>query len=208
MTEGVVLWLALLLVLLGLFALTARRMSVLIRRTRDLERVQRSVDSMDRRLAVAIDPVVIRLDEIRRRSGDAHRLAQEIGAAQSMLRELAAEAGAIRLPVLLQGQATIMAHETQRAVRAADLVGHGLDALLTGRGNRDMEAQVALKRGALNLRHAREAFGRAAAEVGALRPADLAAHRDPRAHVIASTGPLPAPETFDEDLEAASEPRI
>ena len=56
-----------------------------------------------------------------------------------------------------------MVHETERAVRAADLVAHGLDALLAAGATYEMEAQTSLKRGTLNLRHAREVFGRAAA---------------------------------------------
>ena len=38
---------------------------------------------------------------------------------------------------------------------------------------RDLEAQTSLKRGALNLRHARDAFAERARKVADLRPADL-----------------------------------
>lgn len=211
MTAGVVLWLALLAVLCALvvlFVVTTRRMSVLIARTRDLEQLQRSVESIDRRLAAAIDPLVGRLDEIRRRAGDPQALDRELDPAQAMLQELAAETRGLRVPSVLAGPAVVMVDETARAVRATELVRHGLDALLTARGNRELEAQTSLKRGTLNLRHAREAFGRAAAEVAALRPADTARPPGDR-----SRDPVPMPVTaygdaVDQDVDGSFEPRM
>ena len=211
MTVGPILWIALISVLIGLlvlFLLTTRRMSVLIARTRDLEQVQQAVESIDLRLAAVTDPLVARLDEIRRRAGDPQALARELEPAQAMLQDLAVETRALRLPEVLAGQALVMVNETDRAVRAAALVEHGLDAMLATRGNREMEAQTSLKRGALNLRHAREAFGRAAAEVAAMRPADVA--RRPGG---GPRGPVPTPwpvpgEPGDQDLDGPFEPRM
>ncbi len=214
MTAGAILWLALLVVLLGLLVVLARRISVLIARTRDLERVQRSVESIDRRLAATSDPLVAHLDEVRRHSGDPHALAQDLGPALAILEELAAETAALRVPAVLAGQEAVMIHETERAVRAAELVVHGLDALLTSRGHRDLEAHTSLKRGALNLRHAREAFARAAAEVAALRPVDLAVRpgnrfRAPiRTAQTATTVPSALFEAGDRDPDGPSEPRM
>ncbi len=184
MKAELILWVGLLVVLFLLFLLTLRRLSVLIARTRDLEQVQRSVDSIDRRFAAAIEPLVGRLDEIRRRSGDPLVLSRELEPARGMLQELAAETRKLRVPAVLAGQAAILVQELDRAVRATELVGHGMDALLAARGHRELEAQTALKRGALNLRHARDAFGRAAVEVAAVRPADVA--RRPRGHASAA----------------------
>jgi hypothetical protein len=174
MKAELILWVGLLVVLLLLFLAVLRRLSVLIARTRDLERVQRSVESINRRFAIAIGPIVDRLDEIRRRSGDPMLLARDLDPARSMLEDLAVETRKLRVPAMLAGQAAVMVHEMDRALRATELVGHGMDALLAARGHRDLEAQTSLKRGALNLRHARDAFGRAAAEVAAVRPADVA----------------------------------
>jgi hypothetical protein len=210
-TVAAILWIALLAVLFGLLALflgTTRRMSVLIARTRDLEQVQRSVESIDLRLAAVTDPLVARLDELRRRTGDPQALARELEPAQATLQDLAAETRALRLPEVLAGQAAVMVHETERAVRAAALVEHGLQAMLAARGNRELEAQTSLKRGALNLRHAREAFGRAAADVAALRPADVA-----RRPGDGSRGPVPTPRpdpdvAGDQDLDGSFDPRM
>lgn len=194
MNVELILWVGLLVVLALLFLVTLRRLSVLIARTRDLERVQRSVDSIDRRFVAAIGPIVNRLDEIRRRSGDPLLLARELESARSMLEDLAAETRNLRVPAVLAGQAAVMVHEMDRALRATELVGHGMDALLAARGHRELEAQTSLKRGALNLRHARDAFGRAAAAVAAIRPPDVA--RRPGRHVRA-TDVAPGPAQFD-----------
>jgi hypothetical protein len=172
--QETVLWLALLALLVVLFALVLRRMSLLIGRTRDLERFQKAAASLDRRFAAVVEPVVARLDEIRRHAGDPAALARELPAASSSLREAANDARALRVPAGLTEGAVTMARELDRAIRATELVEHGLDSLLAVRGNRELEAQTSLKRGALNLRHARDAFGRAVADITAVRPADLA----------------------------------
>ena len=65
--------------------------------------------------------------------------------------------------------------ELERAVRALDLLDHGLRTALEGRRDSGAEAQVSLKRGTLNLRHARDAVARVAREIAILRPADVLA---------------------------------
>lgn len=173
MDTGTVVWLVVLASLALLFLLTLRRMSALVGRTRDLERYQRTVKQLDRRLAATSDPFVTSLDEIRRRSGDPRTMADQLPGMQDALRAIAAEGRAAKVPRGLTREAVAFTVELERAVRAAELVGHGLDALLADRGGRDLEAHTHLKRGALNLRHARESASRLAAEITGLRPADL-----------------------------------
>ena len=83
--------------------------------------------------------------------------------------------------------------ELDRAARAADMAEHGLNALSTGTRGRDLEAQTSLKRGALNLRHAREAIARLAREVEALRPMDIATPMAPGAAPVAGLAPYQGP---------------
>lgn len=208
MTAGAIIWAGLLVALLILFVLTARRMSELAARTRELERLQRSVESIDRRLAAATDPLIARVDAIRRHAGDAESLARDLGPARGMLEELAVEARAIRLPTGLAAQASVMIQEADRAVRAADMVAHGLDTMLAVRGNFGTEAEVSLKRGALNLRHAREAFGRAAAAVAALQPADLAPGAPGGVVIPAPGGGTSFDGSSDSSPEGPFEPRM
>ncbi len=173
MTVGVAVWLIVLIALAAMFAIVLRRMSVLAARTRDLERFQRTTGSLDTRLAAIIGPTVSRLDEIRRRAGDPQALADQLETTQASLRELAGEARGLRAPAGMAALGTVLADEVERASRAADMVEHGLDSLLAGRSGRELEAQTSLKRGALNLRHAREASARVVAEIASVRPADL-----------------------------------
>jgi hypothetical protein len=208
MTVGAIIWAGLLVALVVLFIAIARRMSILIARTRDVERLQRSVESMDRRLGAVVEPLVVRVDAILRHAGDAEGLARDVVPAQGILLDLAAEARALQLPASLAAQGAVLVHEIGRAVRAVDLVAHGMDALFAGRGHKEGEAQTSLKRGALNLRHAREVFGNATAEIMAVRPADLA----PGAHGGALR-PVPPGGTIyedpgDTDLGGPFEPRM
>jgi hypothetical protein len=172
--EAALLWLGLLVaVLLGLFLVTARRMSKLIARTRDLEAFQRAIADLDASLGTVVDPLVTQLDEIRRRAGDPVSLSRGLDAIQGHLRELVGRGRELRPPRALAEDATAMLAELDRASRAADLLEHGLDALLAHRGHRELEAQTSLKRAALNLRNARGAAAYIARRVAAVRPADL-----------------------------------
>ncbi len=208
MPQTTILWLALLVALLVVFVVTVRRMSKLIARTRDLEGFQRSVASLDARLAAVVDPLVAQLDEIRRRSGDPQALAARFDSTQAALRDLAAEGRALRAPAALLDRASALVAELERAARAADLVEHGLDALVSHRGGRELEAQTSLKRGALNLRHARSAATRLAAEIASIRPADLVHGSD--GHTVTVT--VHPPSTFrvegDADDEGMPYPRM
>jgi hypothetical protein len=197
--QGAVLWLVVLGALGVVAAITMRRMSTLAARTRTLERFQRGVTGIDARLGITADPFVGQLDEIRRRSGDPNALAEALPVAQDALRALVVEARALKPPTALTSQAVALVVELERAIRSADMVEHGLDAMLAHRGGRDLEAQTSLKRGALNMRHAREAAGRIAREVAAVRPADLVAR--PEGSARAAQGPAIPTYLVDGDTD-------
>jgi hypothetical protein len=170
---AVLLWLVILVVLAALFLMTLRRLSTLMGRTRTLERYQKHSTQLSTRLTATAEPFILQLDEIRRRSGDPRGLADAMPGAQDALRAIADEGRASKVPKGLMREGTLFVTELERAVRAAELVGHGLDALVADRGGRDLEAQTSLKRGVLNLRHASDAATRIAREIAGVRPADL-----------------------------------
>ncbi len=63
--------------------------------------------------------------------------------------------------------------ELERAERALEMVEHGTTIMLTvRRGPRELEAQTSIKRGYLNLIHAREAFARRALDAEELSADD------------------------------------
>ena len=143
---------------------------------------------------------MLQLDEIRRRAGDPGALARGLDTIQDELRGLvAARARAPAAAGALADEAAALVAELDRAARAADLVEHGLDALLAHRGApRARGADLAQAR-ALNLRNARGAAAAIAGQVAAVTPADLLTPAGrPRdragpgaARRSASTGPSP-----------------
>ena len=70
--------------------------------------------------------------------------------------------------------------ELERARRALEMVEHGTSMMLMARrGPRELEAQTSIKRGYLNLIHAREAFARHALEAQDLETDETAAKAGP-----------------------------
>lgn len=200
------LWLALLVVLGLLFVVTLRRMSALVARTRDLERYQRAVESLDNRFATAVGPLVRGLDETRRHAGDPSSVRDQLAEAQAVLAQLQRDTRALEPPAPLAGTVAPLAGDVDRAVRAASMVEHGLGSMVRASLGRDLEAQTSLKRGSLNLRHAQEAFALRVREIAGLRPADLAPGARHPGTYPASVGIYAAPG--DEDLDAGFEPRM
>jgi hypothetical protein len=168
-----VIWILLLVALAALGWMVVRRMTELAGRTRGLQQFQREVAAIDARMAALVGPLVARLDDLRRLVGDPAATAADIGPASAILEELAAVGRGLRPPVPLAERAGAIVAELERGVRALDLLDHGLRTAMEGRRDTGSEAQVALKRGTLNLRHARDAVGRLAGEIAAFRASDL-----------------------------------
>lgn len=208
MTDGTGLWLLLLVALAVATALLLRRMGRLIARTRELEGFQRSSRRLDRRFGAMADPIVARLDELRRHAGDPQALVELLQPASEALRASAAEVKELRPPARLRGEAQGLARELDRAIRATEMVEHGLDALLAVRGGRELEAQTSLKRGALNLRHARTAFHEIVTQVLAMDPADVGTASPTRSTGAGATVPTYIVDGVDTDLEAGYDPRM
>lgn len=175
MPLAVAVWLIILATLIVGFLIVLRRMSLLVGRTRNLERFQRAAASVDERLGAAVEPLATRLAAIRRHTGDPAALRSELEPAQAALRTLADEAGELQPPAGLADLAAGLGHEIERARRATEMLEHGLDTLLAVRGGRELEAQTTLKRADLNLRLAREGCATVTARIAAVTPADLVA---------------------------------
>ena len=188
MPLSTILWLGLLVVLAFLFVVTLRRMSQLIARTRGLERFQKAVEGLETRFVGSVGPLVRELDDSRRHAGDPVTLRDRLAEAQTVLGQLREESTTLAAPAGLTAAVTCLAGDLDRAIRAASLVEHGLAAGATASLGRDLEAQTSVKRGALNLRHAQEAFTARTREIAMLRPADIVPGGTVRSAVAA---PLP-----------------
>lgn len=204
------LWLAVLVALGALFAKTYGRMSTLTTRTHDLEHFQEAVDSLDRRFGGVTEPLLRGLDEARRHAGDPTGLPELVTEAQAVIDELTGETTALAAPEGLAPVVAAMTGDLERAARAVMLVEHGLGMMANKSIGRDLEAQTSLKRGALNLRHARDAFAERARKVADLRPADMAPGapaRDGQPATVASY-PVADAGADTDDGEGAFEPRM
>jgi hypothetical protein len=79
------------------------------------------------------------------------------------------EAAALSVPFVGRDRRPDLVHELDRAGRALEMIGHGCTLMAAAsRPNAELEAQTSIKRGYLNLIHAREAIGRLATEAIAL----------------------------------------
>jgi hypothetical protein len=204
------LWVAVLVALGALFLKTYGRMSTLTTRTRDLEDFQAAVDSLDLRFGAVAQPVLRSLDEARRHAGDPAGLPELVGAAQMVIEELTSETMALAAPEGLAPVVTAMTGDLERASRAVMLVEHGLGMMTNTSIGRDLEAQTSLKRGALNLRHAREAFAERARKVADLRPVDMAPGTPARKGHPATLAsyPVATADVDADDVDGAFDPRM
>ncbi len=198
---GLALWVVLLVILALTFVRTARRMTRLAGLTRELVAYQTALDAIALRSAAAVDPVIEHLDEVRRHSGDPVRVAEVVPAAADQVHLAIVDARALRSPATLVDRTAAVVAELERSERALDLIDHGLSGLVGIRGPRELEIQTTLKRGALNLRHARDAIAGVAAEVAALGPADLRQ----RTHSAFTTRATPLPVWTDDGRTARAE---
>ncbi len=192
------LWFAVLVALGALFAKTYRGMSTLTTRTRDLEDLQEAVDSIDRRFGAASQPLLRGLDAARRHAGDPAGLPGLVTEAQLVIDELTGETMALAAPEGLAPVVAAMTGDLERAGRAVMLVEHGLGMMTNTSIGRDLEAQTSLKRGALNLRHARDAFAERARRVAALRPADMVPGTPARNGQPATAASYPPADVVDD----------
>lgn len=168
--------LAILLPLAGFVALAAltvivlRRAGGIVRRTREVEGFRVAIKDLAARVETSLAGATDRIDAVRRGQVPADSIGPTIEAASDAVARYTDEARAIRGPdgVLLIRDEIVA--ELERAGRALGMVEHGATILAqVRRRGRELEAQTALKRGYLNLLHAREAVARHTARVDHLK---------------------------------------
>jgi hypothetical protein len=201
--NGTLLWLLAIAVLALVAAVVLRRMARLAGGTHDLEHLKAGVVGVNQRLAEVVDPLTGHLDEVRRGSRDPLEASTEVAAALVALRDLSKQARSIKAPAALADRTRLLVWEVDRAVRAADMASHGIAQLGRARQDGGIEAQTALKRGTLGLRHAREAVTRIMISVAKLTPVDVRAMPVPTGS--ARFGAIATPPV-DEDLVGVEGP--
>ena len=154
-----------------------RKAGQILSETRERELFRRSVTDLVERVETSLDGVCSRIDAVRRRTLAAEAIQENLSAASDAVERYGEEARALRVSgPATEIRAAIVA-DLERAGRALQMVEHGcaIMATLTRAHGRELEAQTSIKRGYLNILHAREAMVRHGA-----RAAELSAAQSPR----------------------------
>ena len=148
-----------------------RRAGRLIANQREIQSFRSAVRDLNERIGMSLDGAAQRIDGVRRQQLSAEGLADTVAATGDAITRYSDEARALKGPPEAAAIARDIVSDLDRARRAVDMVEHGATILASvRRGGRELEAQTSIKRGYLNLIHAREAIARHAARAEALEP--------------------------------------
>jgi hypothetical protein len=150
-----------LFVLLALgFLQVLRRAARVVAETREIDAFRQAAGDLAARIAASLAGAAERIDAVRRGLVAPDTIRETLDAAGDAMERYRAETEALLAPTAYGPLRVRMVEELGRAVRALDMVDHGcatLTAASGGRG-REPEGQTAIKRGYLNVLHAREAI--------------------------------------------------
>jgi hypothetical protein len=152
-----------------------RRAGRIVARTREVEHFRSGIRDLSTRIDQSLEGAVGRIDAVRRGQLAADEIPPTIEAATDAVDRYTDEARAMKAPTAGEPIRDAIIEELERAGRALGMVQHGAAILAQARRRgRELEAQTSVKRGYLNLVHAREAIVRhaAAAEELELAPVE------------------------------------
>jgi len=118
-----------------------------------------------RRVDVSLAELGELIDELRRRTADPEACVDSLRAAADALRRYSHEAEQVDRHTPRAPGARTFASEIERAQRAVDLIEHGRTLMLDPKEEGRGEGETSVKRGYLNLLHAREAVKTRAREI-------------------------------------------
>jgi hypothetical protein len=146
------------------FAIVLRRAGRIVARTREIEGFRSSVRDLTTRIDQSLEGAAGRIDAVRRGQLGADTIGPTIEAATDAVARYSDEARALKGPAVAAEVRDSLVEDLERAERALGMVKHGAEILAqVRRRGRELEAQTSIKRGYLNLVHAREAIARHAA---------------------------------------------
>jgi hypothetical protein len=161
--------------LLTLFLLVLRRAGRFIASTRDVERFRRQTGDLAARVETSLGEVCGRIDAVRRGQLGADQIGDDVAASLDAVGRYADEARGFHPPrdgVAIRDE---FVAALERSARALEMIEHGRAIQVSARsGGREIEAQTAIKRGYLNVLHARESIGLQAKLARELSPTDEA----------------------------------
>ena len=151
--------LALFVALVIAFAYVLRRAARVVAVTREDDAFRSDGAALAERAVATITTGADRIDRVRHRTDAPNALDDALPDLVESLGVLRVEADALVPPKPLAATATRIAEELDRAARAVETVRHGCVLLGVEAGrSRELEGETSIKRGYLNLLHAREAL--------------------------------------------------
>ncbi len=148
-------------ILLALFGLVLRRAGRFLAATRDVEKFRRQIGDLGGRIETSLGEVCVRVDSLRRGQLDAEAIGDDLTASLDAVERYADEARSLHPPAAGAPMRDEIVSELERARRALEMIEHGRSIQAAARhGSREVEAQTSIKRGYLNVLHAREAIVR------------------------------------------------
>ena len=146
-------------------AVVVRGTGRIVARTRELEHFKAGVRDLATRIDASLGGAATQIDAVRRRQVGPETITDTVSAATDAVVRYTDEARALRGPAAAKEIRGELVADLERAERALGMVEHGASILAAARrGSRELEAQTSIKRGYLNLLHAREAIARHALE--------------------------------------------
>jgi hypothetical protein len=147
-------------------AVVLRGTGRIVARTREVDQFRGAVKDLAARADASIGGAAGQIDAVRRRQVDPGLITDTIVAATDAVQRYTEEARALKAPRQAQRLRSELVADFERAERALGMVEHGTTTMAAARrGPRELEAQTSIKRGYLNLIHAREAIARHALDV-------------------------------------------
>jgi hypothetical protein len=141
-----------------------RRAGRIVARTREVEGFRSGVRDLTTRIDQSLEGAAGRIDAVRRGQVGADTIGPTIEAATDAVTRYADEARALKGPPAAAPIRESLVEDLERAERALAMVDHGAKIMAAARRRgREVEAQTSIKRGYLNLVHARDAIVRHAA---------------------------------------------
>jgi hypothetical protein len=156
--------LAAFVLLAALVSLLTQRTGSVLKRTRVAEGFRGEVTDLAKRAEHSLADVSILIDSLRRRDAQPEDVRPSLEAARDAVDRYAEEARNLGGPRATAVHRQAMVGELERAGRALELVDHGCVLAMSGRRHEGgPEAETSIKRGYLNLIHARESIAEHAA---------------------------------------------
>ena len=140
----------------------------IVARSRELASFQSAVKDLAARIDGSLGGAAGQIDAVRRHQIAPDAIGDTINAATAAVQRYSDEARGLGGSRQTKTILTDLVDDLERAARALAMVEHGAAIMVTSRGPRELEAQTSIKRGYLNLLHAREAIARHAVGADAL----------------------------------------